>query len=88
MGFGGSVAAMIASINANKRTRISTFDKLKNHKKRKNTKLHFNNKANKEELSLLKNKILRESKINALWKIGFLVVIIILLIYAIGFVEM
>ena len=33
MSFGGSVAAMIASLKANKRNGISTFDKIKKVKK-------------------------------------------------------
>ena len=45
MSFGGSVAAMITSLKANKRNRISTFDKIKNHKKSKKSKLYFDKKA-------------------------------------------
>jgi hypothetical protein len=34
MSFGGSAAAMIASIKGNKRTRVSTFDQIKDFKKK------------------------------------------------------
>ena len=45
MSFGGSVAAMISSLKANKRHRISTFDKIKQLKKGKHTAVSFENKA-------------------------------------------
>jgi len=32
MGFGGSVGAMLTSLKNNKRTRVSTFKKLKDYK--------------------------------------------------------
>ena len=57
MGFGGSVSAMIASMKANKRSRVSTFDKIKHLKKRNHIAVHFKNEATPKELKILKAKI-------------------------------
>jgi|TARA_B110000238_G_C16127333_1_gene439804 hypothetical protein len=87
MGFGGSVSAMIASMKANKRSRVSTFDKIKHLKKRNHIAVHFKNEATPKELKILKAKIQRNHKKKALKSVVILLVIIALLIYAIGFVE-
>ena len=41
MGFGGSAAAMITSLKNNKRTRVSTFKKMKDFKEGKNITSFF-----------------------------------------------
>tara|TARA_B110000091_G_C13587564_1_gene379195 strand:+ start:476 stop:742 length:267 start_codon:yes stop_codon:yes gene_type:complete len=87
MGFGGSVSAMIASMKANKRSRVSTFDKIKHLKKGGHTAVHFKNKATPKELKILKNKIQREHKKQALKSVLILLILIAILIYVIGFVE-
>ena len=87
MGFGGSVSAMIASMKTNKRSRISTFDKIKHLKKTNHIAVHFKNEATPKELKILKAKIQRNHKKKALKSVVILLVIIALLIYAIGFVE-
>lgn len=76
MGFGGSVSAMIASMKTNKRSRISTFDKIKHLKKRNHIAVHFKNKATPKELEILKLKIQRNHKKEALKKIVLLLIII------------
>ena len=76
MGFGGSVSAMIASMKTNKRSRISTFDKIKHLKKGYHTAVHFKNKATPKELEILKLKIQRNHKKEALKKIVLLLIII------------
>ncbi|MEE9407306.1 MAG: hypothetical protein V3V28_04430 [Polaribacter sp.] len=58
----GSISAMIASLKANKRSRVSTFDKIKNFKKSKKSKLHFYKKASPFELKRIKNKIQTENE--------------------------
>jgi hypothetical protein len=39
MPFGGSLAGMIASIKANKRTRVSTFEEIKDYKKKQKNRI-------------------------------------------------
>ena len=87
MSFGGSVAAMISSLKTNKRDRLSTFDKIKHLKKGKHTAVYFENKATSKELEKLRAKIQHEKSFQSLKKISILLVIIALLVYAIGFVE-
>jgi hypothetical protein len=87
MSFGGAVSAMIASMKANKRNRVSMFDKTKHVKRGTPTAVHFENKATQKELEILRDKIQRDLKKEALKKVIFLLIIIALLIYAIGFVE-
>jgi hypothetical protein len=61
MDFVGSAVAMIASIKINKRTRISTFEKIKDFKKSKKRDLHFDNKTSPKELQEINAiKILKE----------------------------
>ena len=56
-----SIAGMITSLKNNKRSRISTFDKIKNFKKGKEKKLHFKNCKIKgrylNKIFLIDNKI-------------------------------
>ncbi|MFQ3296366.1 MAG: hypothetical protein ACI9JT_000073 [Polaribacter sp.] len=61
MGFVGSTAAMMASIKINKRTRISTFEKIKDFKKSKKREFFFPNKETKKYLKEISNKIKRVS---------------------------
>ena len=78
----GSISAMIASLKANKRSRVSTFDKIKNHKKNTKSELHFSKKASPIELKKIKEKVLKENDILFKRKVVFLVIsIIILLIF-------
>ena len=76
MSFGGSVAAMIASLKANKRSRVSTFDKIKNYKKSKKSELHFDNKASPFELKKLKEKLIEENEITFKRKVAILILLI------------
>ena len=74
MSFGGSVAAMISSLKANKRHRIATFDKIKHLKKGKHTEVYFENKASPKELEKLRAKIQHEESIQSLKKSSILLV--------------
>jgi hypothetical protein len=56
MSFGSSVAGMIATLKANKRTHISTFDKIRRFNKSKKSDLHFDNKASPKELQEINAK--------------------------------
>ena len=83
MGFGGSAAAMIASIKANKRARVSTFDKIKNFKKNKKSKLFFPNKATKKDLKEIREKIQKQNNISFFKKVGLILIALVILFYII-----
>ncbi|MCL7755055.1 hypothetical protein [Polaribacter sp. Z022] len=83
MGFGGSVAAMIASLKANKRTRVSTFDKIKDFKKSSKTELYFKKKASPLELKKIRDKLQKENDANFKRKILFLITLLIILLFLI-----
>lgn len=87
MSFGGSVAAMIASLKANKRTRVSTFNKIKNFKETNNTKLHFKNKATQKQLKEIREKLQKENKKLLVKKALLITVCLLIIIYVIGFVK-
>lgn len=87
MGFGGSAAAMITSLKNNKRNRVSTFEKLKNHKKGNSIKVSFRKKASKNQLKNIREKLQAENKQKRRRNIIFLTVGILIIIYAIGFVK-
>lgn len=76
----GFVAHMIASLKANKRSRVSTFDKIKKHKKSKKSQLHFDKKASPLELKKLREKLQRENEINFKRKVIFLITLLIILL--------
>jgi len=63
MGFGGSVAAMIATIKNNKRNRVSTFDKIKDYKKSNKSKVYFDKKASPLDLKKIRDKIQKENEL-------------------------
>ena len=87
MGFGGSAAAMIASLKANKRKRVSTFDKIKDFKEGKEIKVHFKNKATPKQLKEIREKIQEENKKALTKKVVLISVLLIIIIYVIGFVK-
>lgn len=87
MSFGGSVSAMIASLKANKRSRVSTFDKIKNYKKSKKSELHFDNKASPFELKKIKEKILRENEIAFKSKVAILILLITAILIGLNYIE-
>tara|TARA_R110001592_G_scaffold335979_1_gene621029 strand:- start:5 stop:262 length:258 start_codon:yes stop_codon:yes gene_type:complete len=82
-----SISGMITSLKNNKRTRVSTFDKLKNFKQGKNIQVAFNKKASSYQLKKIKEKLQEENK--KLLKRNILIIIglISIIIYVIGFVK-
>lgn len=84
MGFGGSVAAMIATLKNNKRNRISTFDKIKDLKKTKKSELYFENTASPIELKKIRDKILKENEIAFRKKV--IIIVILLLLIALTYI--
>ena len=87
MGFGGSVAAMLASLKANKRNRVSTFDKIKNFKEGSTIELHFKNKATPKQLKEIRQKLKAENKKQIIKRVVIITICLIIIIYFIGFVK-
>ena len=87
MGFGGSAAAMITSLKNNKRTRVSTFQKIKDFKEGKNIQVSFDKKATPQQLQRIREKLQSENRKKR--KRGLLISggILIIVIYIIGFVK-
>ena len=50
----GSISAMIASLKNSKRTRVSTFEKIKNFKEGKNIQVHFSERSTPNQLKKIK----------------------------------
>ncbi|QNM84678.1 hypothetical protein H9W90_10765 [Polaribacter pectinis] len=76
----GSISAMIASLKANKRTRVSTFDKIKGYKKSDKSELHFDKKASPTELKKIKKRVQKENDASSKRKIVILIISIIVLL--------
>ena len=83
----GSISAMIASLKANKRTRVSTFDKLKNYKKSKKSELHFDKKASPIELKRIKKKIQQENEIAFKRKVILLLILISAILIGLNYID-
>ncbi len=64
MGFGGSVAGMIASLKNNKRSRVSTFKKLKGYENISYKKGKIEKKATPKQLKEIREKLQKENKRN------------------------
>ncbi|WP_158840610.1 hypothetical protein [Polaribacter sp. L3A8] len=87
MAGGGFIAHMIASLNTNKRSHISTFDKIKNSKKSKKTALHFNNKASPSQLKKIKEKLIKENEIAFKRKVMILILLITILLITLNYMD-
>lgn len=87
MGFGGSVSAMIASLKANKRSRVSTFDKIKDFKKTTKSELFFQKKATKKDLKKVREKIKQQNKIRFYKNIIVIIIFLMFAIYLISISE-
>lgn len=83
----GFVAHIFDSIKSDKRSRDSTFDKIKNFKKGNNFQVDFKKKATKSQLIRIREKIQGENKKAFQKKIILITVVIFILIYVIGFVK-
>lgn len=87
MGFGGSVSAMIASLKANKRNRVSTFEKIKNFKKSTKSELFFPKKATQKELKKVREKIQQQNNIRFYKNIIAIIICFIFAFYLISISE-
>jgi hypothetical protein len=82
-----SISGMITSLKNNKRTRVSTFDKLKNFKKGKSIQVAFDKEASSYQLKKIKEKLQEENKKSLKKTVIILIVAICIIIYAIGFMK-
>ena len=84
----GVVSAMKTTLKNNKRGRKSAFKKLKdNPTEHEPGKLHFENKATQAELEKIREKVKRENKRIMIRNVTIIAVIMIILIYFIGFAK-
>ncbi len=83
----GSISAMITSLKNNKRTRVSTFKKLKNYDKGTNTALHFDKKATPEQLQKIRERIQAENWKALKTKVILVLIFLTIVIYVVGFVK-
>ena len=83
----GFIAYMIVSLKANKRNRISTFDKIKSYKKSKKSVLHFDKKATPFQLKKIRNKIIKENETIFRRKVIVLLILISILLISLNFIE-
>jgi len=83
-----SIAAMVMSIKNNKRARQSAFKKLdKNGRYSTKTKLFFQKNASKKQLRDIKEKLRKENKKALIRKTAIILILLIILIYCIGFAK-
>ncbi len=82
-----SIAAMVTSLKNNKRTRVSTFKKMKDFKEGKNIQVSFDKSATPHQLKKIREKLQKENKKILKRNSIILISIMILLIYIIGFVK-
>jgi Flp pilus assembly protein TadB len=82
-----SKSGMITSLKNNKRTRVSTFEKMKNFKEGKNIQVSFDKKSTPDRLKRIKEKLQAENKKSLKRNIIIIIVAISIIIYVIGFVK-
>lgn len=87
MGFGGSVSAMITSLKNNKRTRVSTFKKLKGYQNTSYKKGKIEKKATPQQLKEIREKIQKENKKRVLITITVFSICVIVLFVLFYFVK-
>ncbi len=87
MSFGGSVSAMITSLKNNKRSRKSTFDKLKAYEKVTVTKVEFENTATPEQLKEIRVRLQKENKRNRIITLTIISSIVIILFLVFNYVK-
>ena len=83
-----SIAAMVMSIKNNKRARKSAFKKLdENGSYSTKTKLFFHRNASKKQLRDIKEKLQKENKRVLVKKTTAILILLIIVIYCIGFAK-
>lgn len=87
MSFGGSVSAMVPSLKNNKRSRRSTFDKLKAYEKVTVTKVKFENTATPEQLKEIRERLQKENRKNRIITLTTTISIVIILFLVFYYVK-
>ncbi|MFK8061051.1 MAG: hypothetical protein AB8B78_13295 [Polaribacter sp.] len=77
----GFISFMIASLKANKRSRVSTFYKIKSFKKSYEGELFFPNKATKKDLKKVRKKIQQQNNTRFYKNVVIIISLIILTLY-------
>ena len=90
MSFGGAVSAMVTSLKNNRRDRKSAFKKLKDNPAEygEEGKLHFENEATPDQLKKIREDLRRENRKVMIRNVSIIVVIMLVLIYLIGFAKL
>lgn len=81
------ISHMVTSLKNNKRQRPSALTKIKNFERANNIKVVFKNNASNYQLKKIKEKIQRENKIKMQKNIIILFIVMLVIIYVIGFVK-
>lgn len=87
MGFGGSAAAMIATLKNNKRAKSTTFKDMKNYQKTTYSQLHFSKKATPKQLQEIRERLQSRNRKSLIIKLSIVIVSLVVLIYFIGFYK-
>jgi len=87
MGFGGSVSAMLASLKNNKRSRVSTFKKLKEYENISYKKGKIEKKATPQQLKEIRERLQKENKRNSTITVAVFAFSIIVLFVLFNYVK-
>ena len=82
-----SIAAMITTLKNNKRTRVSTFKKMKDFKEGKNIQVSFDRKATPHQLKNIREKLQKENNERMKRNIIIITFLMIIIIYCVGFIK-
>ena len=82
-----SIAAMITTLKNNKRTRVSTFKKMKDFKEGKNIQVCFDRKATPHQLKSIREKLQKENDKRMKRNIIIITFLMIIIIYCVGFIK-
>lgn len=83
----GSIAAMITTLKNNKRTRVSTFEKMKNFKEGKNIQVYFDKNATPHQLKNIREKLQKENSKKLKRNLILFGTVMAAIIYFVGFVK-
>ena len=83
-----SIAAMISTLKNNKRTRVSTFKKMKDFKEGKNIQVSFKNNATPHQLKNIRKKLQTENRKQRNKYILLFVIGMSIIIYCVGFIKL
>tara|TARA_R110002073_G_scaffold279026_1_gene443241 strand:- start:536884 stop:537150 length:267 start_codon:yes stop_codon:yes gene_type:complete len=87
MSFGGSVSAMLSTLKNNKRSRVSTFEKLKGYEDVKYKKGRIEKKATPQQLKEIRDRLQKRNKRNTTIIVISCASVIIILFILFNFVR-